>query len=345
MSTKTFYTAQEVADLLKIKKTTVYELIKKKRLSASKVGKQLRISQQDLDQYLSQNAQPSIVEGDGGSAFEPSERLERTDAEKAAEMNASVPQPVMLANTVDHALRTRDYLRNTNGLIISGQDELIAVFCAYFQLEAESLPVIQHSLTTYDSLYSLYFEKVHAAFVPVLQGEEVSVKYLVPGVPLVSVQAAEKEYGLYVRKKEAYANFSKKKIWSKLVASGARIMLGEKGSICRMVLDNSIKEQGIRIEELNLASRESISSMSAAAAVDSGQVDAAIGNSSMQACFPELAFIPMRKAEVKLIFHRKFFKHPAFESMICVLQSEGFQRRLEQMDGYSCMNTGKIELI
>ena len=45
------YTAQEVANRLKIKKTTVYDLIKRGELKASKVGKQLRISQQQLDDY------------------------------------------------------------------------------------------------------------------------------------------------------------------------------------------------------------------------------------------------------------------------------------------------------
>ena len=35
------YTAQEVADKLKIKKSTVYDLIKRGELSSSKVGKQL----------------------------------------------------------------------------------------------------------------------------------------------------------------------------------------------------------------------------------------------------------------------------------------------------------------
>ena len=51
------YTAQEVADYLKIKKTTVYELIKRGELSSVKIGKQFRISQAQLDQYT--NAIPS----------------------------------------------------------------------------------------------------------------------------------------------------------------------------------------------------------------------------------------------------------------------------------------------
>ena len=42
------YTAQEVADKLKIKKSTVYDLIKRGELSSSKVGKQLRVSEEQL---------------------------------------------------------------------------------------------------------------------------------------------------------------------------------------------------------------------------------------------------------------------------------------------------------
>ena len=45
------YTAQEVADKLKIKKSTVYDLIKRGELSSSKVGKQLRVSEEQLSQY------------------------------------------------------------------------------------------------------------------------------------------------------------------------------------------------------------------------------------------------------------------------------------------------------
>ena len=122
-------------------------------------------------------------------------------------------------------------------------------------------------------------------------------------------------------------------------------MLGEKGSICRMALDCHMKELGIRMEELNISPRESISSMAAAAAVDSGQADAAVGSSSMGKRFPELTFVPLYKANLKLIFHRKFLNYPAFESMIRVLQSDGFKRRLAQMDGYGCVKTGEIEYI
>ena len=46
------YTAQEVADRLKIKKTTVYELIKRGELESSKIGKQLRVSEDQLTEAV-----------------------------------------------------------------------------------------------------------------------------------------------------------------------------------------------------------------------------------------------------------------------------------------------------
>jgi putative molybdopterin biosynthesis protein len=45
-------TADDVAAQLRIKKYTVYELIKRGELPSSRVGKQLRVSQADIDSYL-----------------------------------------------------------------------------------------------------------------------------------------------------------------------------------------------------------------------------------------------------------------------------------------------------
>ena len=84
-----FYTAQEVADKLKIKKTTVYELIKRGELSSSKIGKQLRVSENQLKQYLDSATQPASVQTQD---YQP-----------------------------ESSLLKRDYLIHSSGLIISGQ--------------------------------------------------------------------------------------------------------------------------------------------------------------------------------------------------------------------------------
>lgn len=45
-------TAQEAADLLKVKKATVYEMVKRGELPAVKIGKQVRIDREDLQRML-----------------------------------------------------------------------------------------------------------------------------------------------------------------------------------------------------------------------------------------------------------------------------------------------------
>lgn len=343
-----FYTAQEVADLLKIRKTTVYELIKKNVLPSSKVGKQIRISQSDLDAYLNQGSDS----GSGSMLLQSvSQTVSRPVPQSVSQpvpqqipqsVSQSVLQPVSLADAAENVLRTRDYLRYNNGLIVSGQDEVISIFSAYFQLEPGAVPVILHSLNLYDSLYSLYFDKVHAAFAPILQGENHHLLHcMVPGVSLVSVQVAEVSYGIYI-KKENPCQISNVK---SLLTSGVRVMKGEKGSVCRIVLDQCMMEEGIDSEQLCVCERESISSLAAAAAVDSGQADAAVGSRSILTQFPDMDFIPLRKADLKLVFCSRFLNYPAFQGMVRVLQSEGFKRRLMQTEGYECSGTGDVTQI
>ena len=66
-----FYTALEIAEKLKIKKTTVYELIKRGDLQSSKVGKQLRISEEQLDEYLNRTLPSPFQRSDPQRADNP----------------------------------------------------------------------------------------------------------------------------------------------------------------------------------------------------------------------------------------------------------------------------------
>jgi excisionase family DNA binding protein len=47
------YTLEEVADILRVSVSTVRNLIKQKKLKAFRVGIQLRVRKEDLDQFMS----------------------------------------------------------------------------------------------------------------------------------------------------------------------------------------------------------------------------------------------------------------------------------------------------
>ena len=129
------YTAQEVANRLKIKKTTVYDLIKRGELKASKVGKQLRISQQQLDDYLG---------------------LHPKDSHSSLSKLSFSAVSDIPAYTDEQALRKIDYLNNSSGLIISSQESAIVEHLRSFtQITEGSLPMLHSYMNDYNSLYSL----------------------------------------------------------------------------------------------------------------------------------------------------------------------------------------------
>lgn len=54
-TTPVFYTTEEVANLLKISAKTVREMIKSKRLEAVRVGKEYRITEDQIRKYIKEN--------------------------------------------------------------------------------------------------------------------------------------------------------------------------------------------------------------------------------------------------------------------------------------------------
>ena len=49
---KYFYTAQEVADILKVNIMTIYRYIKAGKITAYKIGKEFRIEKKEFDKFL-----------------------------------------------------------------------------------------------------------------------------------------------------------------------------------------------------------------------------------------------------------------------------------------------------
>ena len=199
-----FYTAQEVADKLKIKKTTVYELIKRGELSSSKIGKQLRVSEEQLAQYLDGAAQIST----------------------AAQTRDYQPESSLLK---------RDYLLHSSGLIISGQSSpALDLLLNQLPSTPGSLPVLQSHMNTYNGLYSLYFEKVHLACAAASPED---IKSLVPGVSLTAIRFCQYPVGFYV-KKENPRNI---RDFSDLTRADIIFANREKGSSRRVLLDRQLK--------------------------------------------------------------------------------------------------------
>ena len=138
------YTAQEIADKLQIKKTTVYELIKRGELYSSKVGKQLRISEQQLKQYLERS-------GSGNNM--PDQK-----AVSSSTPNGNLQIPEL---PPESSLLKRDYLLHSSGLILCGQfSPALELLISQMSIHPQGIPVLQSFMNSYNSLYSLISKRL-----------------------------------------------------------------------------------------------------------------------------------------------------------------------------------------
>ena len=301
------YTAQEVADRLKIKKTTVYELIKRNELESSKIGKQIRISEEQLNRYLKGNS----------------------TAEEESPLRFPDFQP-------ESSLLKRDYLLHSNGLIISGQaSPALDLLINQMALYPDALPVLQSHQNTYNGLYSLYFGKVHAA-VAALAPEQIPA--LIPGVPLAALYLYEYAIGFYIKKGNP------KNLNSIRDLTRADVILAnrEKGSTSRIWLDENLKKSGIAADSVSGYKKEMVSDLSTAEAVISGRADIAVGGETSAAQSGHLDFLPMAKLPMFLVMEKETLQKPGFSVLADIVRSDEFRTSLRSQSGYDTGRTGEI---
>lgn len=301
------YTAQEVADRLKIKKNTVYELIKRGELSSSKIGKQLRISEEQLTGYLQSSGQ-----GSGNSL--------------------SVPPNF----GPESSLLKRDYLLHSSGLIISGQaSPALDFLLSQLSVHPDGLPALQSHLNTYDGLYALYFGKVHVASAS-LKPQDICA--LVPGIPLAAISMYEYPMGFFVKK----GNPKNIRKFADLTRNDVILTNREKGSTRRIFLDRRLQALGISPQEISGYKNELVSDFATAAVIANGKADVALGEEYAVRQYPALEFVPLDTYPLYLVMEASAIEQAGFQSLVKIVQSEDFKIGLRSQTGYDTERTGEI---
>lgn len=300
-----FYTAQEVADKLKIKKTTVYELIKRGELSSSKIGKQLRVSEDQLSLYLNGAAKNSVS----------AQHLDY--------------QP-------ESSLLKRDYLLNSNGLIISGQAaSVMELLIGQMASHPLGLPVLHSHMNSYNGLYSLYFHKVHAAVAGIFAED---IPPLLPGIPLAALMLYEFSLGLYVAKGNP-KNISGIR---DLTRSDVILANREKGSTSRIYLDKKLKELQISSASISGYQKEFVSDVSTSAFIINKNGDTAIGEKAVVLKTNRLEFVPLLTVPMYLVMETASLDSPGFQALIDIARSEEFRMSLHSQNCYDTTHTGEL---
>lgn len=314
MEDRTALTPLEVANLLKISKNTVYELVKRGDINSYRVGNKLRIGMNDIEEYKNRGNKNK------GQDQNKDNRLDG---------NNDVPQ-----------LSKEE---QGNGFVICGQDIMLDILSRYLQQNPQGVQTLRSYVGSYTGLYELYNDNVQIATAHLWDSETGQynipyVKRMLPGIPAIIVHLAKRMQGFYVAK----GNPKEIKGWEDLKRTDISIINREKGSGTRILLDEHMKKLGIPSSDLLGYKKSSSSHLGVASAVSRGEADFGIGNEKTGEQVKGIDFIALQNESYELVIKKEDINKPYFEMVLRILRSKEYKQEIEGIGGYDLENLGKI---
>jgi len=301
------YTAEEVANLLKITKLTVYKMISRGDLTGYRIGRKIRIDAADLDTYIrnSKNQSPSGL------------------------ISLTTPAEIPSAGQ--------------NELIICGQDIILDSLTRHLEEKLPAIRFLRHHCGSVDGLIALYRGIVNIATANLWDRDtgKYNVPYvrrMLPGQRMVLINLASRTAGFYVTKGNPKAIHD----WCDLTNSGVRLVNRECGSGARVLLDEKLRALNIDHREINGYEQEELSHTAVASHVARGAADVGIGIEKAALQVQKIDFIPLQQERCDLVIRKEDMDKPGFQAILSVLLSESFQSEISGMGGYDLSYTGKI---
>lgn len=317
MNSEESLTAIEVAELLKITKNTVYELVKRGELPGYKVGKKLRIDKQDVENYI--NNQKITKNRNGLNNVLRDEALKEEN------------------------LGNIKKLENPNDIIIAGQDVILDVLAENIREKVSDIRVLRSNAGSYASLYDLYNDKISISSVHLWDGDTneyntAFVRKMLPGISCLIINLAYRNVGFYVAKGNPY----KINGWKDLVRQNISMINREKGSGIRILLDEKLRVNNIDRQQVKGYNIEKQSHFAVARSIARGEGDVGIGNEKAASQVSEIDFIPLQEERYDLVIRESDLEYPIYKLIINTIQSEEFKKEIESLGGYDLKDIGKI---
>lgn len=318
------YTPQEVADLLRIKKNTVYEMIKRGEIKCKKIGRQFRIGKAELEHYLG-NRRPDEGKTDPLAV--------------SSETRAAKGEPAALEYA---ELREAEQARGKT-VILCGQDILLEVLCNYMTARLSDVAVFRSYKGSYNGLYDLYQDKVDVATVHLWDGEtgvynKEYIKRMLPGTIYHRVHLVCRTQGFYVKK----GNPKNIKGFMDLTREDVVMINREKGSGTRILLDEYLIKLKMKKASIKGYQKEVNSHLACAGAVARGSADVALGIERVSREMAGIDFIPIQVESYDLVVKEEAGNSAWFRTILDILESEEFHAEVEHMSGYDIKDMGKL---
>lgn len=307
-----YYTPQEVADILKIKKTTVYDMIKKGTLKAIKMGKQFRISKESLQEALGQEVVKSSTQPFG---------------KENSILESSIP---------DHTVY------ETQNIIVCGQDIVLDMLCQSANEELKENKFVRSYQGSYNGLLALYYEEAQIATAHLWDKDTDTynlpfIRMMLPGERISVYHVLNRPVFLYVRKGNP------KKITSihDLTRSDVTFANREKGSGIRVLVDSLLTSEGILSLDVKGYDKIATSHLAAASMIARGEADCAFGNLNGASQFQNVDTIFLKNEQYDLVLRKDLERKPEIQTLLRILQSESFREEISAMGEYDTTDMGK----
>ena len=298
---------QEVADILHVSKSTIYDLIRRGEIHSYKIGRKVRFTQDDVDAYIAR------------SRHEHSTR------------------PVKNIDT--HSTLLTPDKKDEPELIISGQDVVLDILANY--LQQEGVNAARTYLNSFEGLLSLYQDNIQVAACHLFDGFDYNASYvrsLMPGIPAVLINISYRTQGFYVQK----GNPKNIKGWSDLGRKDIAILNRRVGSSARILLDTQLKRLGIPAATVKGYDKIMKSHLTMAAAIANGEADLAIGTERISRQIEDLDFIPLLEERYDFVIKRELLGTEAVQKLLAVLRSPAFRGEVARFSGNDYRDMGKI---
>ena len=309
MGGKNALSTQEVADMLNVSKSTIYDLIKKGEISSYKVGRKVRFTENDVQDY--------ILRSKKGQSVSHSLSNDKSD----------------------FSLLGKE--KKQDSFIICGQDLILDVLSNYMRLH--SIPALRAYIGSYDSLISLYKNKVNVASSHLWDSDTDQynvpyVKRLLPGISTVIIHLTCRIQGLYVAK----GNPKGITTWADFGRDDIKVINREYGAGSRVLLDENLKLLGIYGSSIRGYKKENQSHLAVASAVSSGEADVAVGSEKIARQVDNIDFIPLKKERYDLVVKKEDFQTLEIQTMLNIIRSAAFKNEFANIGGYDTSDMGKI---
>jgi len=298
---------QEVADILHVSKSTIYDLIRRGEIHSYKIGRKVRFTQDDVDAYIAR------------SRHEHSTR------------------PVKNIDT--HSTLLTPPGEELPELIISGQDVVLDILANY--LQQEGINTARTYLNSFEGLLSLYQDNIHVAACHLFDGFDYNASYvrsLMPGIPAVLVNVSYRTQGFYVQK----GNPKGIKGWSDLGREDITVLNRRVGSSARILMDIQLKRLGISAAKVKGYEKIMKSHLTMAAAIAAGEADLAIGTERISRQIEGLDFIPLLEERFDFVIKKEIMETEAVQKLLKVLQMPAFRKEIAHFSGNDYRDLGKI---